>query len=163
MQNPRIHENTYIAPGAQVLYDVELSSGCSVWSNAVIRGMPAAIFIDENTNIQDCAVLHADINNPIKIGKGVTVGHSAIVHACTIGNDVIIGMGSIILDGAVIGDNSIVGAGSIITKNTIVPSGSLVLGSPAKIKRNLTDEEIEGIRDSCAEYLKFMQAAKSAG
>ena len=160
MQTPKIHENTYLAPGAQVLYNVELSSGCSVWCNAVIRGMPEAIFIGENSNIQDCAVLHADINRPVNIGKGVTVGHSAIVHSCTIGDNVVIGMGSIILDGAVIGENSIVGAGSIVTKNTIVPPCSLVLGSPAKVKRSLTDEEIEGIRESCAEYLKFMHAAK---
>ena len=161
MHNPKIHENTYLAPGAQVLYDVELSSGCSVWCNAVIRGMPGNIFIGENSNIQDCVVLHADEGLPIHIGKGVTVGHSAIVHACTIEDNVIIGMGSIVLDGAVIGENSIVGAGALVTKNTIIPPGSLVIGSPAKVKRSLTDEEIKGIRESCEEYLRFMHAAKN--
>lgn len=154
MNNPTIHESVYLAPGAQVHYDVTLSAGCSVWCNAVIRGDSAPISLGENSNVQDCAVLHASTGLPTIIGRGVTIGHGAIVHGCVMGDNVLVGMGSIILDGAVIGENTIIGAGALVTKNTVIPPGSMVLGSPAKVRRPLTEKEIEDIRESSEIYLR---------
>lgn len=162
MKNPNIHANTYLAAGAQVIDDVTLNSGCNVWYNAVIRGDAAPIVVGENTNIQDCAVLHASTDRPLIIGSGVTIGHSAVVHGCTVGDNVLIGMGSIILDGAVIGNDSIIGAGALVTKNTQIPPRSMVLGSPAKVKRQLTDEEVRGIVISYESYLEKVAAARKA-
>lgn len=142
-----------ILPGAAVNGDVTLGRGCSVWYNAVIRGDVSPIVIGEDTNIQDNAVLHTSHGLPLVLGRGVTVGHGAILHSCTVEDNVLIGMGAIVLDGAVIGRDSIVGAGALVTKNTQVPPGSMVLGSPAKVKRALTGEEIAAIRENAREYV----------
>lgn len=147
-------EDVVILPGARVNGDVTFGHGCSVWYNAVIRGDEAPIFIGDNTNIQDNATLHTSYGPPLRIGSGVTIGHNAVVHGCTVGDNVLIGMGSIILDGAVIGSNCIVGAGALVTKGTVIPDGSMVLGSPAKVRRALTPEEIEGIRDNWLSYVR---------
>ena len=147
-------EDVVILPGAMVNGDVTLGRGCSVWFNAVIRGDVSPIRIGEDTNIQDNAVLHTSFDLPLTLGRGVTVGHGAILHSCTVEDNVLIGMGAIILDGAVIGRNSIVGAGTLVTKNTQVPPGSMVLGSPAKVKRALTGEEIAAIRENAQMYLR---------
>lgn len=147
-------ENVVILPGAMVNGDVTLGRGCSVWYNAVIRGDVSPIRIGEDTNIQDNAVLHTSYDMPLVLGKGVTVGHGAILHSCTVKDNVLIGMGAIVLDGAVIGRDSIVGAGALVTKNTQVPPGSMVLGSPAKVKRALTEEEIASIRKNAQVYLE---------
>ena len=125
-------ESVILLPGARVNGDVTMGPGCSVWFNAVIRGDEAPITIGENTNIQDNATLHS----------------------CTVGDNCLIGMGSIVLDDAVIGRNCIVGAGALVTKNTVVPDGSMVLGSPAKVRRALTEEEIDGIRQNALSYVK---------
>ena len=146
-------EDVVILPGAKVNGDVTFGSGCSVWYNTVIRGDEAPIIIGENTNVQDNSTLHTSCGHPLTIGNGVTIGHNAIVHSCTIEDNCLIGMGAIILDDAVIGENSIVGAGTLVTKGTVIPAGSMVLGSPAKVKRPLTEEEIEGIRINCRAYL----------
>ncbi len=142
-----------ICDGAHVVGDVKLGKGVSVWYNAVIRSDEGEIIVGENTNIQDNAVLHAKTT----VGKGCTIGHSAIVHGCTVGNNVLIGMGSIVLNGAVIGDNCIVGAGAVVTGKTNAPAGSMLLGSPARVVRSLTDEEIDGIRESAEEYLRLAE------
>ena len=147
-------EDVVILPGAMVNGDVTLGRGRSVWFNAVIRGDVSPIRIGEDTNIQDNAVLHTSFDLPLTLGRGVTVGHGAILHSCTVEDNVLIGMGAIILDGAVIGRNSIVGAGALVTKNTQVPPGSMVLGSPAKVKRALTGEEIAAIRENAQVYLR---------
>ena len=141
-----------ILPGGRVNGDVTMGRGCSVWYNAVIRGDEAPITIGENTNIQDNATLHTSFGHPLIIGSGVTIGHNAVVHSCTIKDNVLIGMGAIVLDDAVIGNNCIVGAGALVTKGTVIPDGSMVLGSPAKVKRALTEEEIEGNRINAAHY-----------
>ena len=146
-------EEVLILPGAAVNGDVTLGRGCSVWYNAVIRGDVSPIRIDEDTNIQDNAVLHTSYQFPLVLGRGVTVGHGAILHGCTVEDNVLIGMGAIVLDGAVIGRDSIVGAGALVTKNTRIPPGSMVLGSPAKVKRALTEEEIAAIRENAREYV----------
>lgn len=147
-------EDVVILPGAMVNGDVTMGRGCSVWFNAVIRGDVSPISIGEDTNIQDNAVLHTSFDLPLTLGRGVTVGHGAILHSCTVEDNVLIGMGAIVLDGAVIGRDSIVGAGALVTKNTQVPPGSMVLGSPARVKRALTKEEIEGIRENARVYLR---------
>ena len=146
-------QEVLILPGAAVNGDVTLGRGCSVWYNAVIRGDVSPIRIDEDTNIQDNAVLHTSYQFPLVLGRGVTVGHGAILHGCTVEDNVLIGMGAIVLDGAVIGRDSIVGAGALVTKNPRIPPGSMVLGSPAKVKRALTEEEIAAIRENAREYV----------
>ena len=143
-------ENVLICDGAKVSGDVTLGKGVSVWYNAVIRGDDGAITVGEGTNIQDCAVLHEETH----VGAGCTVGHGAIVHGCTVGDNVLIGMGAVVLNGARIGDNCIVGAGAVVTGKMDAPAGSMILGSPAKVVRPLTEEEIEGNRSSAQGYLK---------
>ena len=146
-----IDSNVFIADGAKVLGDVTIKEGSSVWYNAVIRADMEPVIIGKNTNIQDLVMVHVDSSHPTVIGDGVTVGHSAILHGCTIENDVIIGMGAIVLNGAVIRKNSIVGAGALITQNKTFPEGSLILGSPAKAVRQLTTGEpttVAGMRSS---------------
>ncbi len=143
-----------ILPGGRVNGQVTMGHGCSVWYNAVIRGDEAPIFIGNDTNVQDNATLHTSYGHPLTVGSGVTVGHNAVLHSCTVGDNVLVGMGAIVLDDAVIGNNCIIGAGALVTKGTLIPDGSMVLGSPAKVKRPLTEEEIEGIRVNAAHYVR---------
>ena len=147
-------ETVILLPGARVNGDVTLGPGCSVWFNAVIRGDEAPIAIGENTNIQDNATLHTSYGHPMNVGSGVTVGHNAILHSCTVGDNCLIGMGAIVLDDAVIGRDCIVGAGALVTKRTVIPDGSMVLGSPARVKRALTPEEIDGIHRNALAYVR---------
>ena len=148
----KVAEWVFIAEGAKIIGDVELGEGSSVWYNAVIRGDSNPIVIGENTNVQDNAVLHVSHSHALKIGDYVTIGHGAIVHGCTIGNNVLIGMGAIVLDGAVIEDNCIIGAGALVTQNKKVSEGSLWLGNPAKWIRELTEMEISSIRENAEVY-----------
>jgi carbonic anhydrase/acetyltransferase-like protein (isoleucine patch superfamily) len=144
------------AEGARIVGDVRFGSRCSVWYNAVIRGDSAPIRIGSRTNIQDGCILHADRGFPLSIGEGVTVGHGAILHGCTIGSNTLVGMGSILLNGCRIGNDSLVAAGTLVPQNREFPDGVLLMGSPAKVVRPLTPEEIQANRDSAAAY-----AAKS--
>ena len=143
-----------LLPGARVNGQVELGAGCSAWYNAVIRGDEAPITVGENTNIQDNCTLHTSFGHPLRVGSGVTVGHNAVLHGCTVGDNCLIGMGAIVLDDAVIGDNCVVGAGALVTQGTVIPAGSMALGSPARVRRALTQEEIEGIRLNAQVYVK---------
>ena len=143
-----------ICEGARVSGDVALGRGVNIWYNAVIRGDDGAITIGEDTNVQDCAVLHEET----RIGAGCTIGHGAVVHGCTIGDNVLIGMGAVLLNGARIGDDCVVGAGALVTGKLDAPAGSMILGSPAKVVRPLTAEEIEGNRKSAQGYLKTAEA-----
>ena len=138
-----------ICDGAFVTGDVTLGNGVSVWYNAVIRGDQGAISVGENTNVQDGVVIHAQT----VVGSNCTIGHNAIVHGCTVGDNVLIGMGAVVLNGAKIGNDCIVGAGALVTGKMDAPAGSMILGSPAKIVRQLTEAEIEGNRESCRGYL----------
>ena len=146
-------EDVIILPGARVSGDVTIGPGCSIWYNTVIRGDEAPIIIGENSNIQDNSTLHTNDVQPLVIGNYVTVGHNVVLHSCTIEDGCLIGMGAIVLDGAVVGENSIVGAGALVTKGNVIPAGSMVLGSPARVKRPLTEEEIAGVRRNCLAYL----------
>jgi len=141
LKKPIFGKGVYIAQGAVVLGDVTLGDYSSVWCNTVLRGDINRITVGHHTNIQDNAVLHLADNFPCVLGNYVSVGHAAIVHACTIGDQVLVGMNSAILDGAVIGEQSLIGAGALVTPGTRIPAGSLVLGAPAKVVRELTPQE----------------------
>ncbi len=154
---PRLHPTAFVVPGATVVGDVTLGEGSSVWYGAVLRGDINRIVIGAHSNIQDCAVLHLADDFPVLIGERVTVGHSAVVHACTIDDEVLIGMGAIILDGSEIGARSIIGANTLVPGRTIIPAGSLVLGSPAKVVRQLSLDEQNGIKRWA---LKYVETAK---
>ena len=150
----KIGEHVFIADGAQLSGpDINIGKDSGIWYNAVLRSSHSSIDIGERTNIQDNCVLHAEEGKPISIGHDVTVGHSAIVHACTVGDNTLIGMGAVVLNGAKIGDDCIVGAGALVTGKMDAPAGSMILGSPAKVVRPLTEAEIESNRASARGYL----------
>ena len=153
-RQPKLGQGVYIANGAVVLGDVTLGDQSSVWYNAVLRGDINYIQIGHHTNVQDNAVLHLADEFPCKLGNYVTVGHSAVVHACEVRDEVLVGMGAIILDGAVIGEQSIIGARALVTQGTKIPAGSMVLGSPAKVVRALTAKERAGLKHWAEKYVK---------
>ncbi len=152
-KQPRLGKDVYIAQSAVVIGDVTIGDLSSIWYNAVVRGDINRIVIGKGTNIQDNAVVHLADEFPCILGDYVTVGHSAIVHACTIGNEVLVGMGAVVLDGAVIGDQCIIGAKAVVPGGMQVPSGSMVLGTPAKITRVLSPEERAGIKHWADKYV----------
>jgi carbonic anhydrase/acetyltransferase-like protein (isoleucine patch superfamily) len=144
-KGPTIHPSAWVVPGATLVGDVVLAEESSVWYGAVLRGDINRIIVGPRSNIQDNAVVHLDTGYPTTIGELVTVGHSAIVHACKIDNEVLVGMGAIILDDVEVGARSIIGANALVTMGTKIPPGSLVLGSPAKIRRPLSLDEQDDI------------------
>lgn len=152
-RQPKLGNGVYIAAGAIVLGDVTVGNYSSVWYHAVLRGDINRIVVGHHTNIQDNAVLHLADDYPCVVGNYVTIGHSAVVHACRVGDEVLIGMGSVILDGAVIGRQSVVGAGALVTQGMKIPPGSLVLGKPAKVVRALTRKERAGIKAWAVKYV----------
>jgi gamma-carbonic anhydrase len=152
-KKPTIGKGVYIARGAAVLGDVTLGNYSSVWYNAVVRGDINRIVIGHHSNVQDNAVLHLADDFPCIVGNFVTIGHSAVVHACTVGDEVLVGMGAVILDGSVIGRQSIIGAKALVTQGTKIPPGSLVLGAPAKVVRALTREERAGLKAWAQKYV----------
>ena len=139
---PKIDKDAFVAETAAIIGDVEIGRDSSIWYGAVHRGDEAPIRVGEKTNVQDNCVLHCDDDSPMVIGENVTIGHGAIIHGATIGDNVLIGMGAIILNGATIGDNAVIGAGAVVKENADIPAGSLVVGVPAKVVRTLTDEQI---------------------
>lgn len=162
-KNVKISEDARIAKQSVIVGDVTIGRDSCVLYYAVIRGDEAPIVIGEETNIQENCTVHVSHNKPVSIGNNVTIGHNAVIHSCTIGDRTLIGMAAVILDGAQIGNGCIIGAGSLVTKNTVIPDGSLVLGSPAKIKRNLTWEEKLGNLENSREYVKVSGEMKAQG
>lgn len=150
----KIDKSVFIAEGAKIVGKVEIGENSNVWFNVVIRGDSNSIIIGKNTNIQDNAVIHTSVDASVKIGDNVTIGHGAIVHGCTIGNNVLIGMGSIILDGAVVEDNCIIGAGSLVPQNKHVSQNSLGFGNPFVVRREVTEKEKEHILWNANEYVE---------
>ena len=155
---PTIHPTAFVAPGASVIGDVTLAEESSVWFQSVLRGDLNRIVIGPRSNVQDGAVVHLADDLGTFVGELVTVGHKAILHACTIADEVLVGMGAIILDGAEIGARSIIGAGALVTGGKKIPPGSLVLGSPAKVVRTLSPEEQAGIRVWADKYVALSRA-----
>src|SRR5882724_4829351 len=153
-QQPRLGQGVYIARGAVVVGDVTLGDFSSVWYNAVLRGDINRIVVGHHTNIQDNSVLHLENELPCLVGNYVTIGHAAIVHACTVGDETLVGMGAVILDGAVIGRQCLIGARALVTQGAKIPAGSLVLGAPAKVVRALTREERAGLKAWAQKYVE---------
>ncbi len=154
MSSPQIDSSAKIMQGALVQGDVRIGAKSSVWYNTVIRGDVGNVLVGERTNIQDACVLHTRCGEMLSVGSGVTVGHGCILHGCTIEGNTVIGMGSIVMDGAIVGENCIVGAGSLVTGGTHIPSGVLAFGRPAKVVRPLSDEEIRSNTTTALSYIR---------
>jgi carbonic anhydrase/acetyltransferase-like protein (isoleucine patch superfamily) len=153
---PVIPKSVFVEDTAVVIGDVVMGEHCSVWFHAVVRGDVNYIRIGDRTNAQDLCMLHVTHDtHPLVIGSDVTIGHHVVLHGCTVKDRVLIGMGAIIMDGAVIGEDCVVGAGALVTENTKFPPRSLVLGSPAKFKRAVTDRELAWIRESAQNYVRY--------
>ena len=159
----KIHESAYIADGAVVMGNVSVGEESSIWFHSTIRADREAIVIGNRSNIQDNAVVHVDENFPVHIGDNVTIGHSAVVHGCSIEDNTLVGMGAIILNGARIGKNCVIGAGALITQNMIIPDNSLVVGCPGKVMRQITEEEGRANLHNAAEYVKESRHYKTGG
>ncbi len=152
-QHPSIGPGAWVAPGADLIADVVLEQDASVWFGAVLRGDNTTIRIGARSNVQEGAVLHSDAGVPLTIGQDCTVGHRAILHGCTIGDRVLVGMGAIVLNRATISSDCIVGAGALITEGKQFPSGSLIIGSPARVARTLDEEALAMLKASAAHYV----------
>jgi len=153
---PTVPKSCFIEETSVVIGDVVMGEECSVWFNAVIRGDVNYIRIGNRTNVQDLCMLHVTHDtHPLLIGSEVTIGHHVVLHGCTIQDRVLVGMGAIIMDGAVIGEDSVVGAGALVVEGTIVPPKSLILGSPAKVKRSVTAKELAWVKDSAENYVQY--------
>lgn len=153
---PTIPDSCFIEDTAVVIGDVVMGEECSVWFNAVIRGDVNHIRIGTRTNVQDLCMLHVTHDtHPLIIGSEVTIGHSVVLHGCTIKDRVLVGMGAIVMDGAVIGEDSVVGAGALVVEGTVVPPKSVIIGSPGRVRRGVTDAELAWIKESAANYVKY--------
>jgi len=160
-RTPQIDPSAWVADSAQVMGSVHLQAHTSVWFGATLRGDTEPITIGEGSNIQDGSVLHADYGQPLTVGKNVTVGHMVVLHGCTIGDESLIGIGAVVLNGAKIGRHCLVGAGSLVTEGKEFPDGSMIMGSPAKVVRQLSPEQIEGLRESARRYIENAQRYKT--
>ncbi len=153
-----IDGSVFVAPGAVIVGDVRIGVQSSVWFHTVLRGDTETIGIGPRSNVQDGAVIHADAGTPCLIGAGVTIGHSAVVHGALIEDDVLIGIGAIVLNGARIGHDCIIGAGTLVTGHSVIPPRSMVLGVPGRVVRSLTDEEVQSIRTAAEHYVQYSAA-----
>ena len=164
---PQVHPTAFVADSAQVVGRVTLGEGSSVWFNTVIRADNEPMTIGAGSNIQDGSVLHSDTGFPLSVGERVTVGHQVVLHGCTVGDESLIGIGAVVLNGARIGKHCLVGAGSLVTEGREFPDGSMILGSPAKVVRQLTPEQIDGLRRSAQHYIanaqRFQAGLKKVG
>jgi len=157
---PEVHPEAWVASNAAIIGKVKLEKNSSIWFNAVLRGDIELITIGENSNIQDGSVLHTDPGYPLTVGKGVTVGHMVMLHGCQISDDTLIGIGSIILNNAKIGKNCIIGANTLITENKVIPDNSLVVGSPGRVIRKVTDKDIKATLENAKHYVDFSKKYK---
>jgi len=155
--SPTVPGNSWVAPSADLIGDVRLGEEVGIWFGAVIRADNTPILLGDRTNIQEGAMLHSDPGVPLTIGADCTVGHHAILHGCTLGDRVLVGMGAIVLNNAVIGEDCLIGAGALVTEGKVFPPGSLIIGSPAKAVKELAPEMIEGIKRSAAGYAARQQ------
>ena len=155
---PVVHESVFVAPTASIIGNATLARDSSAFYGVSVRADTAAITVGEGSNLQDNVVLHADPGFPCTVGERVSVGHAAVVHGCTVEDDCLIGMGATVLNGAVIGAGSLVAAGAVVLEGTVVPPRSLVAGVPGKVRRELTDEEYDGVRANAARYRELAAA-----
>lgn len=155
--SPETADDCWVAPTAVLVGDVIVETGAGVWFGAVARGDNERITIGEGSNVQENTVMHTDPGFPLLIGKGCTIGHKAMLHGCVIGDNSLIGMGATVLNGAKIGNNCLIGAGALITEGKVIPDGSLVVGAPGKVIRQLDDQAIEGLRLSARNYQANMR------
>ena len=158
---PQIAESAWVADSARVMGNVRMAEDSSVWFGAVLRGDNELIVIGRGSNVQDGSVLHTDLGKPLSIGENVTIGHMVMLHGCTIGDESLIGIGAVVLNGARIGRNCLVGAGSLVTEGKEFPDGSMILGSPARVVRQLSPEQIEGLRTSARHYMENARRFKA--
>lgn len=158
---PRLADTAWVADSAQVMGNVELADDASVWFGVVIRGDTETIRIGKGSNIQDGSVLHADVGKPLTVGEHVTVGHKVMLHGCTIGDGSLIGIGAVVLNGAKIGKGCLVGAGALVTEGKEFPDGSMILGSPARVVRELTPEQVQGLHMSALHYIDNVRRFQS--
>lgn len=156
-QTPQIHADTWVAPDANVIGQVVLEEGASVWFCATIRADHEIIHIGKGSNVQENTVMHVDKGYPLTIGTNCTIGHKVMLHGCTIGNNTLIGMGATILNGAKIGNNCLIGAGALITEGKEIPDGSLVMGAPGKVVRQLDDQAVQMLEGSALQYQDNMR------
>lgn len=161
MKQPDVHPSAWVAPGAVLRGGVTLGEQVSVWYHAVLRADQESITIGRGSNIQDNCVLHGDKGNDVVVGEEVTVGHGAVLHGCTVEDRCLIGMNAVVLDHAVIGAGSIVGAGAVVGAGTVIPPRSLAVGIPAKVKRSLTEADVQGTVENGLEYLHLTELGKS--
>ena len=158
---PQVADSAWVADNAQIIGAVNIAADANVWFGVTVRGDNETIEIGAGSNIQDGSVLHSDHGKPLSIGQRVTVGHMVILHGCSIGDESLIGMGAVVLNGAKIGKNCLVGAGALVTEGKEFPDGSMIVGSPAKVVRDLTPEQIEGLRQSAHHYVDNARRFKS--
>ncbi|KHK98242.1 anhydrase [Microbacterium mangrovi] len=161
-KTPVLHENVFIADGARVVGDVRLLEGSSVWYNAVLRADGDSITIGVGSNLQDNVAVHVDHGHPVVLGEDVSVGHNAVIHGCTIGDGSLVGMGAVVLNGARIGRGCLIAGGAVVLEGTVVPDGSLVAGVPAKVRRELTDEEKAGLVKNARVYRRHVAEHEEA-
>ena len=154
---PQIADDTWIAPDANLIGRIVLERAASVWFGSTLRGDNEEIVIGPGSNVQENCVMHTDIGFPLTVGAGCTIGHKAMLHGCTIGDNTLVGMGATVLNGAVIGRNCLIGAGALVTEGKEIPDGSLVMGAPARVVRSLDDAAIEGLRASALHYQQNMR------
>lgn len=159
---PECHPTAYIAESADVIGRVQLGADSSIWFNTVVRGDGEQIVVGDGSNIQDCSACHADPGFPLVLGRGVTVGHRAILHGCRIEDDVLVGMGAIVMNGAVIGTGSIVGAGAVVSEGVHIPPNSLVLGLPGTVRRGTSDQERAAVVLNAEHYVELARSYRQA-
>ncbi len=160
-RRPQLHEDTWAAPDANLIGDVVLEEGASVWFCSTLRGDNERITVGAGSNVQENCVFHTDMGFPLTIGPGCTIGHKVMLHGCTIGTNSLIGMGATVLNGAKIGDNCLIGAGALITEGKEIPDGSLVMGAPGKVIRQLDAAAITGLKASALHYQENMRRFRS--
>jgi len=162
-RSPELHPESWVAPNASLIGQVRLAARVSVWYSAVLRAEAEPIDVGAGTNIQDGVTVHVDAEYPVRVGAGVSVGHNAVLHGCTVEDGALIGMGAIVLNGAVIGAGSLIAAGALIPQGVVIPPRSLVAGVPGRVRRELSDAELAANRDNAVVYERLMALHRDAG
>ncbi|WP_300079024.1 gamma carbonic anhydrase family protein [Propioniciclava sp.] len=162
-QRPNVDDGAFVAPTASIIGDVSIAAGASVWFGAVARGDGGAISLGAGSNLQDNAVIHADPGFPASIGADVSIGHGAVVHGCTIGDRVLVGMGATIMNGATVGSDTLIAAGALVSPGVEIPPRSLVVGVPGKVRRTLTEDEVDAVASNAHRYVERAEQYRASG